>query len=122
MLTVTYGRSLCDLVALVRFHRAWKRKGYNVCSHFLLLLRLLVLTGLICYAATGLAGTLAGSLALATASFNSALCHVAGIQCNNMFHFTPFCTRVACREMRTTLVLKKKVDSYLSPQKQGDNL
>ena len=47
---------------------------------------ILVLAGLVCNAAAGLACALAGSLALAAAAFDSALCHITGIQGHDMFH------------------------------------
>ena len=50
------------------------------------LFSVLVLAGLICNAAAGLACALAGSLALAAAAFDSALCHITGIQGHDMFH------------------------------------
>ena len=46
----------------------------------------LVLTGLVCNAAAGLACALAGGLALAAAAVDSALSHITGIQCHDMFH------------------------------------
>ena len=46
----------------------------------------LVLTGLVCNAAAGLACALAGSLALAAAAVLSALSHITGIQCLNVLH------------------------------------
>ena len=50
------------------------------------LFSVLVLAGLVCNAAAGLACALAGGLALAAAAVDSALCHITGIQCNDMFH------------------------------------
>ena len=46
----------------------------------------LVLTGLVCNAAAGLACALAGSLALAAAALDSTLSHITGIQSHDMFH------------------------------------
>ena len=45
----------------------------------------LVLTGLVCNAAAGLACALAGSLALAAAALDSTLSHITGIQSHDMF-------------------------------------
>ena len=50
------------------------------------LFRVLVFTGLVCNTAAGLACALAGSLALAAAALDSALCHITGIQCHDMLH------------------------------------
>ena len=47
---------------------------------------MLVLAGLICNAAAGLAGALAGGLALAAAAVDSALCHITGIESHDMLH------------------------------------
>jgi len=46
----------------------------------------LVLAGLVGNTAAGLACALAGSLALAAAAVDSALCHITGIQGHDMFH------------------------------------
>ena len=45
-----------------------------------------MLAALVCDAAAGLAGALAGSLALSAAAVLSGLNHVSGIQCNDMLH------------------------------------
>ena len=50
------------------------------------LFRVLVFTGLVCNTTAGLACALAGSLALAAAALDSALCHITGIQCHDMLH------------------------------------
>ena len=60
-----------------------ERAHCNVISE---LFRVLVFAGLVGNTAAGLACALAGSLALAAAALDGALCHITGIQCHDMLH------------------------------------
>ena len=73
---------MAHCIHLLRIHQTCP----NDLSSYTKSFSILVLTGLVCNAAAGLACALAGSLALAAAAVDSALSHITGIQGHDMFH------------------------------------
>jgi hypothetical protein len=65
---------------------AWLKVKDDLAQAGYRLFRVLVLAGLVGNTTTGLACALAGSLALAAAAVDGALCHVTGIQSHDMLH------------------------------------